>query len=48
MLIAFIFGLCRGTFLRGSMYDFIEAFAPHLTRERIDEALFESVKLPVY
>ena len=41
------------------MYDFIEAFAPHLTRERIEEvqqcatraeveALFESVDLPTY
>src|SRR5690554_2335810 len=52
-------GFRRGTFLRGFMYDFIEAFAPHLTRERIEEvlkcqsrqeieALFEAVELPVY
>ena len=52
-------GFRKGTFLRGFMYDFIEAFAPHLTRERIEEvlkcanrmeveALFESVGLPVY
>ncbi|WP_185266115.1 HTH-type transcriptional regulator CysB [Halopseudomonas xiamenensis] len=52
-------GFRKGTFLRGFMYDFIETFAPHLTRERIEEvlqcqnrmeveALFESVELPVY
>ena len=52
-------GFRKGTFLRGFMYGFIEAFAPHLTRERIEEvtacanraeveALFESVELPVY
>ncbi len=52
-------GFRRGTYLRGFMYDFIEAFAPHLTRERIEqvmgcanrkeiEELFESVELPVY
>jgi len=52
-------GFRKGTFLRGFMYDFIEAFAPHLTRERIEEvlqcatraeveALFESVDLPTY
>ena len=51
-------GFRRGTFLRGFMYDFIEAFAPHLTRERVDQALqchnrveldelFEGVELPV-
>ncbi|WP_347331395.1 HTH-type transcriptional regulator CysB [Marinimicrobium locisalis] len=50
-------GFRRGTFLRGFMYDFIERFAPHLTREIIDEAynrhsraeleeLFEHVELP--
>lgn len=32
-------GFRRGTFLRGFMYAFIEAFAPHLTRERVDQAL---------
>jgi LysR family cys regulon transcriptional activator len=26
-------GFRRGTFLRGYMYEFIELFAPHLTRE---------------
>ncbi len=51
-------GCRRGTFLRGFMYDFIELFAPHLTRELIDKAvesqnrqdveqLFEDVVLPV-
>ena len=50
-------GFRRGTFLRGYMYEFIEAFAPHLTREMIDqallcsnkvelEALFDGVELP--
>lgn len=51
-------GFRRGTFLRGYMYEFIEAFAPHLTRDMIDralqcsskielEALFDGVELPV-
>ncbi|MEH6492456.1 HTH-type transcriptional regulator CysB [Halopseudomonas sp.] len=51
-------GFRRGTFLRGYMYDFIETFAPHLTREMIDRALqcssrleldelFAEVELPV-
>jgi LysR family cys regulon transcriptional activator len=31
-------GFRRGTFLRGYMYDFIELFAPHLTRKVVDEA----------
>ena len=49
----------RGSFLRGFMYEFIEEFAPHLTKEVVDEAftrhskmeldeLFSGVKLPVY
>jgi len=49
----------RGTFLRGYMYRFIEDFAPHLTRERVQEAfrlrsrseveaLFEDIELPVH
>ena len=53
------FGFRRGTFLRGYMYEFIELFAPHLTREVVDkawqlqgkaevEALFEGVELPTY
>lgn len=52
-------GFRRGTFLRGFMYDFIAMFAPHLTKEIVEEAyqrhtrlemeeLFEHVELPVY
>lgn len=52
-------GFRRGTFLRGFMHDFIEKFAPHLTRERVAKALqchnkaeldelFDGVELPVY
>ncbi|WP_150304037.1 HTH-type transcriptional regulator CysB [Pseudomonas saliphila] len=51
-------GFRKGTFLRGFMYDFIEAFAPHLTRERVQQALecsnkaeveqlFQDIELPV-
>ena len=51
-------GFRRGTFLRRYMYDFIEWFAPHLTKERVDEAvacstraereaLFSKEELPV-
>ena len=51
-------GFRRGTFLRTYMYDFIESFAPHLTRERVQQAaqlktqeeidaLFEGCELPV-
>lgn len=50
-------GFRRGTFLRGFMYDFIEQFAPHLTRDVVERAygcatkleideLFSSVDLP--
>ena len=50
-------GFRRGTFLRGFMYDFIQMFAPHLSRELVEEAyqrhtkqevdgLFERVDLP--
>lgn len=50
-------GFSRGTFLRRYMYDFIEGFAPHLTRELVDraaaarddderDALFEGLVLP--
>ncbi|MEH6472938.1 MAG: HTH-type transcriptional regulator CysB [Halopseudomonas sp.] len=50
-------GFRRGTFLRGYMYDFIQGFAPHLTRELIDAAtscanraerdkLFDTIDLP--
>lgn len=31
--------LRRGTFMRSYMYDFIELFAPHLTRDLIDQAV---------
>ncbi len=52
-------GFRRGTYLRGFMYDFIEAFAPHLTRSVVDqvmslssrearEAFFADISLPVY
>ena len=52
-------GFRHGTFLRCYMYDFIELFAPHLTRDRVmlveraqtaDEvlALFEDVELPEF
>lgn len=52
-------GFRRGTFLRCYMYDFIELFAPHLTRERVRlvermqsaeeiALLFEALELPVY
>jgi LysR family cys regulon transcriptional activator len=51
-------GFRKGTFLRGFMYDFIQRFAPHLTRDRVDEAvqahsrmeldeMFRDVRLPV-
>ena len=50
-------GCRRGTFLRGYMYEFIQLFAPHLTREIVDQAfaasskaeldrLFETIELP--
>jgi LysR family cys regulon transcriptional activator len=52
-------GCRRGTFLRGYMYDFIELFAPHLTRDVVTEAfqqhskaelneLFSHLELPTY
>jgi len=52
-------GICRGTFIRGYMYDFIEAFAPHLKKELVMQAfehhshqeidaLFSGIELPVY
>lgn len=52
-------GFRRGTFLRGFMYDFIQQFAPHLTREAIgmamrcqnkaeQEELFKDVVLPLH
>ena len=50
-------GFRKGTFLRGCMYEFIQLFAPHLTRELVDRAmechghdeleeLFRDIKLP--
>ncbi len=49
-------GIRRGTFMRGYMYDFLEGFAAHLTRELVDaalvagprheEALFKDIELP--
>ncbi|MCC7410318.1 MAG: HTH-type transcriptional regulator CysB [Gammaproteobacteria bacterium] len=50
-------GFRRGTFLRGFMYELMELFAPHLTRDAVDranaaatpeevEALFRDVELP--
>ncbi len=52
-------GCRRGTFLRGYMYEFIQDFAPHLTRELVMqafqsqnkaevEALFAHLELPVH
>lgn len=52
-------GFRRGTFLRGFMFDFIKLFAPHLTKEIVEEAinrqtrteldeLFEHIKLPTH
>lgn len=52
-------GFRRGTFLRGYMYDFIELFAPHLTKEVVTDALsrnskvdieelFSTIELPTY
>ena len=53
-------GFRKGTFMRGYMYDFLQQFAPHLTKELVDEAyyrhthredmgeLFENVLLPRY
>lgn len=50
-------GFRKGTFIRGYMFDFIKAFAPHLSRELVEkaahchnrqeiEALFADVHLP--
>ena len=35
-------GFRRGMFLREYMYDFIQIFAPHLTRERVDRVAAEA------
>ncbi|MBD2859225.1 HTH-type transcriptional regulator CysB [Spongiibacter sp. KMU-158] len=52
-------GFRRGTYMRQFMYDFIELFAPHLTKDMIDKAyacqskaevdeLFADITLPMY
>ncbi|MEX2516595.1 MAG: HTH-type transcriptional regulator CysB [Gammaproteobacteria bacterium] len=52
-------GFRRGTFVRGYMYDFIERFAPHLSRGVVEsaqrtrskeelDALFQDVELPTH
>ena len=52
-------GCRRGTFLRGFMYEFIELFAPHLTRDIVEDAfsrhsksdidqLFAHIELPTH
>ncbi|MFO8142471.1 MAG: HTH-type transcriptional regulator CysB [Marinobacter sp.] len=53
-------GFRKGTFLRGYMYDFMQRFAPHLTKEMVDRVvahqgsrteiqdLFKEVELPIY
>ena len=33
------FGLRRDSILPGCLYDFIELFVPHLTRERVDSVM---------
>ncbi len=33
-------GFRKGTFMRGFMYDFLQQFAPHLTKEVVDEAYY--------
>jgi len=37
-------GFRKGTFLRGFMYDFLAKFAPHLTKDLVDEAIQRSTK----
>jgi LysR family cys regulon transcriptional activator len=38
-------GIPRNTYLRGYVYDFIEMFAPHLSRKTIDDAVHSKPKL---
>ncbi|WP_257254873.1 MULTISPECIES: HTH-type transcriptional regulator CysB [unclassified Endozoicomonas] len=40
-------GFRRGTFLRGFMYDFIQHFAPHLSKEVVQEAISRHNKVEV-
>ena len=37
-------GIRRGAFLRGYMYNFVELFAPHLTRDVVDQCLKQQNK----
>lgn len=37
-------GFRRGTFLRGYMYEFLENFAPHLTKTLVEEAIQRSTR----
>ena len=52
-------GFRRGSFLRGYMFDFIQMFAPHLSRDLVEETsfrhsraeledLFKDIELPVH
>ena len=53
-------GFRKGTFMRGFMYEFLQQFAPHLTKEIVDEAcdrhlhrqdvqeIFQGITLPRY
>jgi LysR family cys regulon transcriptional activator len=52
-------GICRSTYLRGYMYDFIEASAPHFTRTVVQDvmaltsraaqtAYFAELEVPIY
>ena len=52
-------GFCKGTVLRGYMYEFIQRFAPHLTREVVEQVvrcsskaevdeIFANIILPTY
>ncbi len=40
-------GFRRGTFIRGFMYDFIQQFAPHLTKDVVQDAISRHNKLEV-
>lgn len=52
-------GCRRGTFLRGYMFEFMSLFAPHLSRDKVEQAfdgnlqresedLFDSIELPMH
>jgi len=36
-------GFRKGTFMRGFMYEFLQQFAPHLTKEIVEEACFRHI-----